>query len=133
MKILSSIDMIIGAGIDYADAVALRRASMTLHRWNEAECGDSTGRASYSLERDEDTGLCYRSVWYHDRLKAIRYRVADRETGARRRAAKILKKYGFEPYFQTDPRGCALWIIRPGDVPVGENAAAFYTRGVPVY
>lgn len=37
------------------------------------------------------------------------------------------------PYIQTDPRGAALYILRPGDVPAGESADAYYTRGICVY
>lgn len=46
---------------------------------------------------------------------------------------------GFAPsrktaaYVQTDPRGAALYILRPGDVPAGESADAYYTRGICVY
>lgn len=36
-------------------------------------------------------------------------------------------------YVQGDPRGAALYILRPGDVPEGENAESYYSRGVAVY
>lgn len=36
-------------------------------------------------------------------------------------------------YIQTDPRGAALYIIRPGDVPAGEDVSAYYSRGICVY
>ena len=36
-------------------------------------------------------------------------------------------------YIQTDPRGAALYIIRPGDDPAGADVAVYYTRGVCVY
>ena len=32
-----------------------------------------------------------------------------------------------------DPRGAALYLLRPGDVPVGQDASAYYSRGVVVY
>jgi hypothetical protein len=37
------------------------------------------------------------------------------------------------PYIQTDPRGAALYILRPGDVPEGKDAGAYYNRGICVY
>lgn len=114
------------------DAKALRRASMTLHRWAEAECGDGNDWASWAIERDENTGKAYRVIYPHNG-DTRRIRIPDRQTGARKRASSILARYGFAPYFQTDPRGCALYIIRPGDVPSGESVEAFYTRGVAVY
>jgi len=36
-------------------------------------------------------------------------------------------------YIQTDPRGAALYILRPGDVPPGEDPAAYYSKGICVY
>jgi hypothetical protein len=36
-------------------------------------------------------------------------------------------------YIQTDPRGAALYIIRPGDVPEGGDVNAYYSRGICVY
>ena len=36
-------------------------------------------------------------------------------------------------YIQGDPRGAALYILRPGDVPAGEDPDAYYSRGIAVY
>jgi hypothetical protein len=36
-------------------------------------------------------------------------------------------------YIQTDPRGAALYIIRPDDVPEGKNFESYYNRGICVY
>jgi hypothetical protein len=36
-------------------------------------------------------------------------------------------------YIQGDPRGAALYIIRPGDVPEGGDVNAYYSRGICVY
>lgn len=111
--------------ISYEDAVQLRRISMTLHRWHELECGTEYG----CIERDETTGKTY---WLNS-MSRRRSPVADRETGAKRRLAKLMAKYptlGF--YIQGDPRGTALYILRPGDVPEGKDADAYYSRGIPV-
>jgi hypothetical protein len=38
-----------------------------------------------------------------------------------------------ETYIQTDPRGAALYILRPGDIPAGTSVESCYTRGVCVF
>jgi len=38
-----------------------------------------------------------------------------------------------QSYIQTDPRGAPLYILRPGDVPAGEDASAYYSHGICVY
>lgn len=114
-------------GISYADAVSLRRISMTLHRWHELECGTDAG----AIERDEQTGKTY---WLNA-YSGKRWPCPDRETGARKRLAKIMAKYadkGLSAYVQGDPRGAALYILRPSDVPEGEDVGAYYSRGVVV-
>lgn len=109
-----------------ADAEALRRISMTLHRWHELECGIDNG----CIERDETTGNTY---WLNSHTMR-RYAVADRETGALKRLAAIMSRYPtLSAYVQTDPRGAALYILRPGDVPAGERAESYYSRGIAVY
>jgi hypothetical protein len=35
-------------------------------------------------------------------------------------------------YHQGDPRGCALYVLRPNDVPAGESADSYYSRGIAV-
>lgn len=113
-------------GISEADAIALRRISMTLHRWHERECGDDGG----CIERDEESGKAYwRSSW-----SGKRYPIADKEAGALKRLASIMERYPLlSPFVQGDPRGCALYILRPGDVPQGQSADAYYSRGIAVY
>jgi hypothetical protein len=60
--------------------------------------------------------------------------VADRETGAKKRLAKILEsKPEISSYIQGDPRGAALYILRPGDIPEGKDPCAYYSRGICVY
>lgn len=115
------------AGISRADAEALRRISMTLHRWHELECGVEGG----GLDQDEATGKWW---WYNSRLGKRTHVVTDRETGARKRLAAIMARYPtLSAYVQGDPRGCALYIIRPGDVPAGAEVDSYYSRGLAVY
>lgn len=134
------------AGIAWDDACALRRISMTLHRWHELECGGTEGPESrYSLELahgrrikggfeyDEDNGATYLLYHWHDG-KTTNRRIPDREKGARKRLGALLARYpGFSAYVQGDPRGCALYVLRPSDVKAGEDVSSVYTRGIAVY
>jgi hypothetical protein len=128
-------------GFTREEAEKLRRISMTLRRWFELECGDGNG----AIERDETTGIPY---WYNANSRFIAAgdrraytRIADRETGARRRLATIIgtrnaRQKWVAPvggYIQTDPRGAALYILRPGDVPEGKEPECYYSRGLCVY
>lgn len=122
---------LIRAGIAMGDAVALRKVSMQLHRWHELECGDANGNA---VERDEVTGIPYRTYDMGQNGKRGRTRIGDREAGAKARLASIMARYPtLSAYVQGDPRGCALYIIRPGDVPEGSTVDSCYSRGLAVY
>lgn len=145
------IGALIRAGISHDDAIALRRISMTLHRWHELECGDGNDYASWTITRGHKTvnmvdGKKVRGFVHHDNGKPFlerhihteitaRYEpIADREAGAKRRLAAIMTRYpSLRAYIQTDPRGSALYILRPGDVPEGEDTSAYYSRGIAVY
>jgi hypothetical protein len=122
----NSISQVRSLGIDVDDAWALRRISMTLRRWYEHECNGA-------IQRDGEMGLGA-PYWHstYDRRKL--YRTSDREFGATRRLTKIMARYpDLTPYIQSDPRGCALYILRPNDVPEGKEADAYYNRGIAVY
>ena len=113
-------------GVTYQDAQALRRISMTLHRWHEMECGTEHG----CIERDEETGLTY---WYNPNI-GTRYRTRDMETGALKRLADIMARYPhLTHYVQGDPRGCALYILRMQDIIEELEASSYYNRGIAVY
>jgi|SRR3989304_3123249 len=113
-------------GFTTDESVQLRRISMMLHRWYELECGIDNG----CIERDEETQKPY---WLNSH-NMRRSPIADRERGAEKRLTKIMAAHpALKPYLQTDPRGAALYILRPGDVPEGQDEAAYYTRGVCVY
>lgn len=114
------------AGIDVEDAFALRRIAMQLHRWHELECGVDNG----GVEREEATGKTY---WYNA-MTGRRSPTPDRETGALKRLADIMKRYpNLRAYVQGDPRGASVYILRPGDVPKGERDGNYYSRGLAVY
>jgi hypothetical protein len=112
-------------GFTLEEAQQLRRISMTLHRWYEHECNGD-------IQIDETSGKAY---WRDGTTPT-----ADRETGAKKRLAAILKarneRYiphgALSAYIQTDPRGAALYIIRSEDVPNGADVSAYYSRGICV-
>lgn len=107
------------------EAKQLRRISKDLHSWHEKVCGTYTG----CIERDEESGQPFwRSVT--GELSPL----PDREASAKKRLDAIMAGHPeLSAYIQTDPRGVALYILRPGDVPPGGDARAYYTRGIAVY
>ena len=123
-------------GIDIETADKLRRIEMTLSRWAELECGDGNEWGSWAIERDEETEKPY-MIHHHYRHgqgkdSMTRTPVADREKGALKRLAAIMANYPHLAYYhQTDPRGCALWLI-PKEQLNGSDINANYTRGVAV-
>lgn len=103
-------------------AHTLRRAELTLQKWYELECGTGNNRASFLIERDEETNVPFmRIIPNHGNER--RYKVADRERGAIARVAKVCKQIGAHYYIQSDPRGCALYV---SSEPID---ARTYTRG----
>ncbi len=148
-------------GLTYDDIETLRRASRTLQRWFELKCGgldiygswcfvrgakrkvpldksmplqEAQKRPAYEFCHDDDGAPFMERQSYHEAGKTTYTPIPDREKGARKRIAKILAKHpGLESYIQGDPRGCALYILRPGDVPAGEDVSSYYTRGIAVY
>lgn len=142
-------DTLIDLGFTRDEAEALRRISMTLHRWYALECGDSNAYGSWAIERDENgDGPPYmvRHHYGHGRYpdRVTRTRIPDRERGAEKRLKAIVARrngvtFNGAPvapvayYLQTDPRGAALYILRPGDVPEGGDPSSYYTRGICVY
>lgn len=125
-------------GFTYEESEALRRISMTLHRWSEHECNGAIQR-----DGDNGDGVPY---WYNTNTGRKICRVADRERGAMKRLQAIVdtRNARIKPtdgdtridpvgyYVQGDPRGCSLYILRPGDVPEGADAHGYYTRGIAV-
>lgn len=126
-------------GILPADRLALRRISMTLHRWHELECNADVQRFVRTRVGKEmvyvvaeDSGFPY--LVSHNGTKHPYTRIPDREAGALKRLAKIMERYPqLKSYVQTDPRGASLYILRPGDVPEGCEVDSYYSRGIAVY
>lgn len=134
-------------GVSWNDALALRRISMTLHRWHELECGDGNDYGSWCISRGhkskdgfihDDEGAPYLEHHHYGSGKTYTTysRLPDRERGAIKRLKALMAKYGYiglSWYIQGDPRGAALYILRPGDVPEGGSPDAYYSAGVAVF
>ena len=120
-------------GISTDDALAIRRIAMTLHRWHELECGDGNAYSSWAIERGDDD-IPYFVHHHYGRGKdyTTRHGIPDRETGARKRLFAILAKYGLTAYVHGDPRGAPVYVLRPNDIPPGEDVGSYYTRGIAV-
>lgn len=123
-------------GFSAAETEVLLKAERALHRWAEMECGTGDDRHTVSVERDEQTGKPFRRVQFYsyagkwvDRREPCR----DMEAAALRRVAAIAEAHpGMSFYHQGDPRGCALYLIRPGDVIEGANVGSYYSRGIAI-
>ena len=128
----SVIQPLVNAGISESDALKLRRIAMTLHRWHELECGDGNDYASWSIERDEETDKPYMVEYPHRESKPRRHLIPDREKGALKRLAAIMARYpSLRYYVQGDPRGAALYVIRPGDIRGSLDSS--YNNGIAIY
>jgi len=101
---------------------SLLRCSRVLSTWAMHECNGA-------IQRDDETDKPY---WYSTATGERIGRTADREAGALARIKTLCDRHGVTFYHQGDPRGCALYVIRPGDIPEGQKVGAYYTRGVAV-
>lgn len=101
-------------------ATLLHLISGQLHRIAERECnedltckrcgGDGFTTRSTSDSRVQDHADCPRCAGTGSRL-------GKREARLRAQAQEIAGHYGLRCYFQTDPRGCSLYLIDPADLP----------------
>jgi hypothetical protein len=144
MRLTHQQNVLMELGFTQDEADKLRRISMTLRTWHERECGIDGG----CIERENDDGTG-RAFW-HSSHSGKRWPIRDMETGAKRRLAGIVDacnkarrthmtgdamtpQDGLRYYIQGDPRGAALYIIRPGDIPAGQTVDSCYSRGIAVY
>lgn len=122
---------LVSLGVSFDDALALRKIERTLSRWSALECGDSNNFQSWAIERDEKTKKPY-IVYYPHTGNSWCEAIPDRENGALRRLEKIMAQYPeLIAYNQTDPRGCALYIIKKSDI-AGLDISSNYSRGIAV-
>ena len=126
-------DRMTNLGFSHAETDALLKAERALTRWAELECGISDANRSVSIYRDEETGKPFYRVEYRvgNEWKTRTEPRRDTEKAALQTVARIMEsKPGFRAYHQTDPRGVALYLIRPGDIEAGEDVARLYNRGL---
>jgi hypothetical protein len=95
-------------GFSPEECQALRRISMQLRRWYERECNedirvDDQGRAEVMVFKSM-RGCA--PLWYLPRIPNM-------EAGATRRLNAIMARHSRRCtyYLQTDPRGCALYVV----------------------
>ena len=126
-------------GMNNAEINQLIRAERTLGRWAEMECGDGNDYGSWAIERDEEGPSAGKPFMVHHHYLhgkgkdyVTRTAIPDREAGALRRVAAICGRHGVTFFHQTDPRGCSLYILRPGDVTAGQDVSACYNRGLAI-
>ncbi len=119
-------------GFTYDETAALLKSERALRKWGELACGTGDDARSVHIFRDE-SGKPFYSVQFYaggqwrERIQPRR----DTEKAALAKVDAIMaNKPGFRAYHQTDPRGCSLYIIRPGDIEAGENVHALYNRGI---
>ncbi len=135
-------NVLLSLGFTREEAESLRRISITLHTWFEHECNGVIQRDGENGDGDP--------FWFNTNTGRMIGRAPDRERGALKRLRAIIDKrndrqlMSGEPidvrnpplmryYIQGDPRGAVLYILRPGDVPEGKDAASYYNRGICVY
>lgn len=109
-------------GFSYAETETLRRAQITLRGWAEKECNGE-------IQRDETTDKPRR---YYGRDMDRSAPTPDLEKGALARVAATMAAHPeLVSYHQTDPRGCALYVLRKADVG-NLDISSIYNRGVAV-
>lgn len=118
-------------GISLMDVRHLLRIERALRRWHELECGTDRG----AIERDEKTGRPWMRREVANRTSGthvVKWIVRDMEKANLKALDGLMKSYpDLVKYVQTDPRGCALYILRKIDVS-GADISSVYTRGVAV-
>ena len=65
--------------------------------------------------------------------EATQAKVEKREARLCERAKQLAAELGATFYYQSDPRGAAVYLVFPGDVPDGKEVDAYYSNGVAIY
>jgi hypothetical protein len=148
MKNHPAIVSLVRLGISLDDAIALRRISLTLNKWFILECGDGDNYGSWCITRGtrladgsfqhDDDGAPFLEWHHYLHGKGKDYTTyasrADKESGAKKRLKKIMANYpALVAYVQTDPRGCALYIIEKSRLGSNKPDECYSSFGVAVY
>lgn len=116
-------------GIGENDWDMLLRNERTLHRWCEEECNGTIQR-----EGDEQLSPPYRyslDQYGTPTVKSARP-IRDAETAALRQLTSWCAHHGLSFYYQTDPRGCALYIYRESELEGRPIDECYSTRALAV-
>jgi hypothetical protein len=98
-------DALRSMGFSMEECEQLRRISLTLSHWAERECNEDI--------ETRDDGTAWVTPYQEYGIAGKPYRIPNREAGALRRLRVIMSQHrGLMAYYQTDPRGAALYIIR---------------------
>lgn len=115
-------DAIQSLGFSQDEAETLRRISLTLHSWSERCCNEDIRTGFYRGSEFIDCTNPAECRKHRSTCKTYTfgqgnhggYRIPNRETGALRRLDAIMGSHpGISYYYQTDPRGAALYLLRP--------------------
>ena len=108
-----------------AKANELLKISRSLSRFAEHLCNGTI--------QEEEDGTYSR---YYEAGDGVPHKVgkaSDRYKTAEKRIKAILEGTGKAFYFQTDPRGCALYLYDPKEVSPEKIDQVYVTRGLAVY
>lgn len=112
-------------GLSPVETSALLRIERQLHRWAEDQCNGD-------VVRDEATGKPFRQ-YGRGTGPFLTVKTPDREASALRRLASIMKAHpSLVAYNQTDPRGCALYVLRRDSIAEGSSPCSCYHRGLAI-
>jgi hypothetical protein len=107
-------------GISIETVNRLRRLSMKLHRWHEAECNGD-------VETNEDTGEVIR---YYSGVRGERVALGPTKDVGKTSVGRIndiCGQTGLYCFIQSDPRGCALYVS------LSPLTDSDYNRGIAIY
>jgi len=91
-------------GFTFQEIRAIKRDAQRLTTWNVNECNGW-------IERD-DNGKCFRVCGQSGPGPIKRYPTRDMETPAKKRITSLVESKGLKVYFQSDPRGESVYILR---------------------
>jgi hypothetical protein len=108
------------------DIAKLLRIEKKLRRWHELQCGVEAGHV-------EEVGGEGSGKWEFVNRHGNRSPIRD----PGKQADKALNVFTAENpdlffYVQTDPRGCALYLLKKSDAQSGEKLGSVYCRGVAI-
>ncbi len=96
----------------------LREVERTLHYWGVAECNNQI-----QTHDDESFHLYRLDRWGSYTIHSKQ--IPDQKDLALREARRIADRYGLLVYYQSDPRGCSLYVYRP-EALKGSNIRSVY-------